>query len=238
MPEEKRATFAAWCVRGATAVATLLSLSVAAHAGGYDTGERDWDFLFQPNNFAVEAGARYIDPQRYLKNVSTTAGGVIIPPATSASVREAAPFSVERLGLALHLGDRVRCLGSYQQPWGGHADYGSTWAASGAAITQDFTSNDYGLTCALSSPLAMGNLIFLGGVSYQDIQYVLTQNAYIPGNPPIGPIGIATTNVSDGGVGWRVGIGYEIPAIRPAGDADLQFRDRLRHDRQIHVAVS
>ena len=38
-----------------------------ASAGGYDTGERDWDFLFQTANYAAEAGVRYVDPQRTLK---------------------------------------------------------------------------------------------------------------------------------------------------------------------------
>ena len=36
-------------------------------AGGYDTGERDWDFLFQQTGFATEAAVRYINPQRIIK---------------------------------------------------------------------------------------------------------------------------------------------------------------------------
>ena len=68
MPEHKRAAIAAGIARFVSAAAAVLSLSVAAHAGGYDTGERDWDFLFQQDKVAAEAGTRYIDPQRTLKN--------------------------------------------------------------------------------------------------------------------------------------------------------------------------
>ena len=46
---------------GAASLACAVVLAAAAPsvAGGYDTGERDWDFLFQPDDFAVEAGQQY-----------------------------------------------------------------------------------------------------------------------------------------------------------------------------------
>jgi len=228
MPNE-RAAKAAVLLRGAAAGLAILCLGSAAQAGGYDTGERDWDFLFQPDEFAVEAGTRYIDPQRSLKNVVGIGAFYNGAFPTTASVREAAPFSVEHLNVKVTLAQALRCLGSYRQPWEGRADYGSTWAGSAAAITQDFSSNDYGLTCAISAPLEMGNLVFFGGVSYQDIRYELTQNAFMiaPG-PTIVPLGVSRTDVKDDGVGWRIGMGYEIPqyALR----ATLTYNSAIDYD--------
>ncbi|MEZ5789586.1 MAG: hypothetical protein R3D34_01845 [Nitratireductor sp.] len=57
-------------------------------AGGYDTGERDRDFLFQQDGFAkVESEVRYIHPDRRLTNIT----GVFGP---SADVSEASPFTI------------------------------------------------------------------------------------------------------------------------------------------------
>jgi long-chain fatty acid transport protein len=180
--------------------AAVLSLLAAAtaHAGGYDTGERDWDFLFQQDRFAFEAGTTYVDPQRKLKNVSTTAF-----PGTTASVEETDAFAVARLSVAARLGENARCMGSYREPWAGHADYGSSWVGAPSAITQDFSSTDLGLTCALATSLGPGDFHLLAGVSYQEISYELTQSE--------GIAGIRSTSVSDGSIGWRAGLAYEIP---------------------------
>jgi long-chain fatty acid transport protein len=180
------------------AAAAFLLAAATAHAGGYDTAERDWDFLFQEDSFAFEAATTYVDPQRKLKNVSTTAF-----PGTTASVDEADAFAVGRLSVAARLGENARCMGSYREPWAGYADYGSNWVGAPSAITQNFSSNDIGLTCGLSILLGPGDLHVLGGVSYQEISYELTQSEGISG--------IRTTSVSDGSIGWRAGIAYEIP---------------------------
>ncbi len=121
------------------------------------------------------------------------------------------------------LTENLRCMGSYRQPFEGHANYGSTWFAAASATEQHFTSEDYGLTCAVSTPVGMGNLLFIGGASYQTISYELLQNfGMFPGG------GAASTNVSDDGVGWRAGIGYEIPqyALR----ATLIYNSAIGYD--------
>ena len=74
MPERMRAAIAAGAVRIVAAATAVVALSFAAHAGGYDTGERDWDFLFQQGDFAAEAGTRYIAPQRTLTNIAGVPG--------------------------------------------------------------------------------------------------------------------------------------------------------------------
>ncbi len=214
MPETIRANPRAGRALRAAVFAAGVLAAVSARAGGYDTGERDWDFVFQKDDVAFEAGTTYVDPQRTLKDVETTAF-----PGTTASVREAAAFPFSNVSVATRLGGNLRCMGSYRQPFAGYADYGSTWVGAPSAITQDFASTDLGLTCALSAPAGPGDLSFLGGVSYQEIEYELTQSA--------GLAGIRTTSVSDGGVGWRAGIAYEIPeyALRVSliYDAEIDY---------------
>lgn len=165
-------------------------------AGGYDTGEQDWDFLFQQKSVAFEAGVRYIAPQRTLNNII----GVFGP---SVSTDETEAFAIPRFSATARLGQTVTCMASYREPWGGHADYGIFWTYAASAIEQHFSSQDFGLTCGARVPLSKGQLHFIGGISHQTIEYELTR--------AIGPGAIARTDVSDSGVGWRAGIAFEIP---------------------------
>lgn len=157
-------------------------------AGGYDTGERDWDFVFQQDKVAFEAGTRYIVPKRHLTG-------------TGFDVDETEAFSVHRLSVAGRIADHLRCMASYREPFEGHADYGSSWIHADSAIEQHFTSKDYGATCVVTAQLGMGQIGVLAGISYQEIAYELTQFNVIP----------LSTNMGDDGVGWRGGITYEIP---------------------------
>ena len=203
-------------VVGCATLAVLGLPSTSALAGGYDTGEQDWDFLFQQKDFATEAGVHYINPRRRIKNVTNT---FPLPPGPT-TTDETAAFTVERYSITARLGDHVRCMGSYRQPWGGDADYGSVWVGSFSAIVQNFDSSDWGLTCSISQPLGKGDLHIVGGASYQEINYFLTQNGGFEGRH--------TTDVSDTGYGWRAGIAYEIPeyALR----ASLIYNSQIDYD--------
>ena len=185
------------------AAAAVASLSLAAQAGGYDTGERDWDFLFQQDKVAAEAETRYIAPRRTLKTATGVGVAFFGLSPTATGVRETEAFTVERFSIMGRLTDDLRCMASYRQPFEGHAVYGS-WFASASATEQHFTSEDYGATCALSFAAGMGDLLVIGGASYQTIHYELLQDYGSFG-------GKASTDVGDDGVGWRAGIGYEIP---------------------------
>lgn len=165
-------------------------------AGGYDTGERDWDFLFQEKRLAVEIGTKSISPSRRLGGIAGTLG-------PSSDTREAASFTLPRFSLASRLNDNVRCLLSYQEPYGGVADYGTDWTYSIAAVSQDFTSSDIGLTCAYSFAMTTGRASVIAGISRQTIAYELIQNIPLAG--------LANTNVSDDALVWRAGLAYEIP---------------------------
>ncbi|MEC9344184.1 MAG: outer membrane protein transport protein [Pseudomonadota bacterium] len=192
-------------------VAFALALPAAsALAGGYDTGERDWDFLFQESNIAWEAGTRYFDPQRRITNVNGRLG-----PAGDTDETES--FTVDRFSVAVNAGNLLRCMGSSREPWGGHANYGN-WGYSASAVEQHFTSLDRGFTCAVSMPLDRGRLSLVGGYSVQNISYELSQRYGIvappsPRDPSAAPFVSITANteVSGKSDGWRVGLAYEIP---------------------------
>lgn len=198
---------------------SLVLAPATGRAGGYDTGERDWDFLFQQEKVAFEASVRHINPQRTLHHITGVYGASI-------DADEAAAFSVPRFGAAARAGDSLRCLASYREPWGGHADYGSAWTYGASAVEQHFSSKDYGLTCALSLPLEKGQLSLIAGYSHQEIEYELIQF--------FGLAGYGTTNVSDSGHGWRAGLAYEIPeyALR----ASLIYNSQIDYDMSGTVA--
>lgn len=188
-------------------------LATSAVAGGYDTGERDWDFLFQENALGIEASATHINPKRKLTNIDGAFG-------PSPNVNEAERFSIPRYGVATKVGDYFRCLASYREPWGGHADYGTSWIYAASAVEQHFSSEDYGLTCAVSVPLEKGKLSVVGGYSHQEISYKLRQY--------FGFGVFADTDVSDESHGWRAGLAYEIPeyALR----ASLIYNSQIDYD--------
>ena len=114
-------------------------------------------------------------------------------------------------------------MASYRQPFEGHANYGTTWFAVASATEQHFTSEDYGLTCAVSAPVGMGNLLFIGGASYQKITYELLQNFGIVG---VSWRGLDQCQRRRGRLARRHRL--RNPAIRAARHADLQFGHRLR----------
>lgn len=193
-----------------------------AVAGGYDVGQRDWDFLFQQDDVAFESAVHYVNPQRRLTDINGTLG-------PTQDTDETTSFTVPRFSAAARLTEGVRCLASYREPWAGYADYGTAWAYSGSAVEQSFSSEDYGLTCALSTPLAIGQLSVLGGVSYQQIEYELIQ-FYPAGSFPYFPAqsSFGNTKVSDDGYGWRTGVAFEIPeyALR----ASLIYNSQIDYD--------
>ena len=110
-------------------------------------------------------------------------------------------------------------MGSYRQPFEGHANYG-TWFAAASATEQHFTSEDYGLTCALSAPGRHGQPAVHRRRLLPDDQLRTAAELRRPT--------AASTDVSDDGVGWRAGIGYEIPqyALR----ATLIYNSAIGYD--------
>ena len=196
------------------------SLSLAAHAGGYDTGERDWDFLFQQDKFAAEAATRYIDPQRTLKNVV----GRRLPdgPVDCANDRDRGFLgrALQRHGAA----DAAICAAwaAIAQPFEGHANYGHVvrrrLGDRAALHLRGLRADLRGLDAGGHGQPAVHRRRLLP----DDQLRAAAELQHVPGGGP------ASTNVSDDGVGWRAGIGYEIPqyALR----ATLIYNSAIGYD--------
>jgi long-chain fatty acid transport protein len=223
------------------AMACGLALGLAfgqttAMAGGYDTGERDWDALFiTSHTVAVETQARHFMPDRDLSNVAASdtaiSGNLLASTTGTATAPEAEAFTIFRASATGRAGDHLRCMASFRQPWEGHANYGTGFIASAAAIEQHFSSEDYGLTCAGTHHLDTGQVSLVGGVSYQHARYELTQSVLNTGvAPPFPVIGVATTDVDDWSWAWRVGLAYEIPAY--ALRASLIYNSQVDFDME------
>lgn len=220
---------------GLLAAVTIFTLApYGALAGGYDTGERDWDALFGAGEtVAVESSVRYISPERDISNVTTAA---LTAGTTTASEAEA--FTVLRASASGRWGDHLRCLASYREPFEGHANYGANWIGAAAVIEQHFETRDYGLTCAGTMALETGQVSVIAGASYQEAEFELQQlAAIIPGGgPPFTVIGRSQTNVNDSSWGWRLGVAYEIPeyALR----ASLIYNSQVDYDMSGTVAIT
>lgn len=201
-----------------------------AMAGGYDTGERDWDALFiTSQTVAVETQVRHIMPDRDLSNVAPSAGAgtgnlLALVAAGNTAAPEAEAFTVFRASAIGRAGDHLRCMASFRQPWEGHANYGPEWFAAEAVIEQHFSSQDYGLTCAGTHQVETGQVSFLGGLSYQHARFELTQAVVNGGGTQ------SFTDVDDWSWGWRVGLAYEIPeyALR----ASLIYNSQVDYDME------
>lgn len=220
-------------------VAMGLLAPQGAMAGGFDTGERDWDALFGAGEtVAVETGVRYISPERDISNVTTLA---LAAGTTTASEAEA--FAVFRASANARFGDHLRCLASYREPFEGHANYGPSWIGAAAVIEQHFETRDYGLTCAGTMALETGQVSVIAGASYQEAEFELQQLAVIipgAGPPPFGApftvVGRSQTSVDDSSWGWRLGVAYEIPeyALR----ASLIYNSQVDYDMSGAVAIT
>ena len=172
----------------------------AARAGGYDTGNRNWDLVFQDRQLTFEAEVRRTSPRRVLRNVQN-ANPFLPGPSSTARVRESADMTTKSAHLAVRPTDHFGCLASYHEPWDGDANYGTGWSGSFSAIEQNFSSADYGVTCAVNVNLGPGRAYVIGGVSQQEIEYELTRNSVS---------GLSHTKVTDESLAWRAGVAYDI----------------------------
>lgn len=223
-------------VKMAGMVAALLGSAVAANAGGFERSSQDFDILFEKGT-AVEAGATVVMPQRKLKNIRANPG-VATPPVVpygpdrgkpwSTSVDEAKTYWVPKVSAKFDLTDDLACAAQYREPWGIETDVGLNTLRSFTAIEQKISSRDFGLNC--SYRFAVGEKSYfriLGGVSYQELKGFQTR--LIPPTTAFrGNFRVATLDVEDGSVGWRLGAAYEIPEY--AMRASLVYQSEVKYN--------
>ena len=193
-----------------------LAASGSAYAGGLERGGYDIDLLFDPGKFAASASTSFVMPERKLNNVVDTnaldgIGSNGIGGGATNGVRESADYLVPRFGFKAGIGDHVDCLADYSQPWGAHTNPGNAWMGVNANIETEINSNNWAATCSYRMGLGKGQVRFIGGAFYQELDgFKIRQVA--PAFASVGD-GTGRLDISGSGVGWRLGAAYEIPEI-------------------------
>lgn len=168
-------------------------------------------------------------------------GGGNPNPATSASIDVDSDFIVPRLGLKVGLTDDIACLGTYSEPFGAAADYGTGNAYSASTVAFSIDTRDLGLTCSYrfaGMELGVGQSYFriIGGVSYQELDGFQSRQRFLDfANLGVGTVGgvtntsgLGTFSVSGDSVGYRLGAAFEIPDI--AFRASLMYSSKYEYD--------
>jgi len=216
--------------------ALWLAGAVSAHAGGFERSSQDFDILFEPGT-VIDTTGTVVMPERKLKNIRANPG-VPLPPIVlygpdtgrpmSSSVDEGKTFWVPKVSAKYDLTDDLACAVQYREPWGIHTDVGLNTFRSYTAIEQKITSRDFGINCSYRIPVGeKGYFRILGGVSYQELKGYQSK-LVPPGTPFGGTFRVATLDVEDRGVGWRIGGAYELPeyALR----ATLVYQSEVKYN--------
>ncbi|WP_026623272.1 long-chain fatty acid transport protein [Ensifer sp. WSM1721] len=205
------------------ALAGMLVAS-AAQAGGLERSGYNIDLLFDPSDYAAEATATYVNPQRELKNVRDTntansnpaagtfGGGNLNYRPNTADDTES--YWAPRIGVKAALGDSIDCMADYSQPWGAHTNPGKNWAGANNNIETKVESDNYATTCSYKWQMGPGFFRVIGGVFYQEVsgfkERLVQDFTFFP--PPFSSLsGVGRLELEDSGWGWRAGVAYEIP---------------------------
>ncbi|WP_269930033.1 outer membrane protein transport protein [Aminobacter sp. HY435] len=190
---------------GATAL-TIVAAS-AAQAGGFSRGTADTDILYEEGNFNLRTGVTVVNPTRKFTANSQ---------AALVGVDYADTYAVPSAAVKFKILEDMSCAGTFTQSFGGDA----TWPVPSGPIgklNEDFAVNEFGATCGYKVDLGKGRLWLLGGVFMETVKYDLVALA-----------GALDGTLRDTNVGWRAGIGYDIPEI--ALRAQLMYRSGFSVD--------
>lgn len=187
------------------------AFATSASAGGYGRGSANLDPLFDEGtsattSFSVTNPSRGVD----------TRNGAAVSAAQGADYAET--YMTFGATAATNIYGGVRCAGSYAQPYGANANYGFTkiLLGSGTTTSTELNSSELGLTCAYGTEAGPGKVHFIGGLFYQSLDYTEVRG-----------FGAASINMDNGGVGYRLGVGYTIPEF--AIKASLIYRSEVDH---------
>jgi long-chain fatty acid transport protein len=178
-------------------------ISLPASAGGFSRGDANTDILFEPGRFNAEASLVYVSPDR---GYSSLMGQSVSEGAYSDS------FVIPNLSVAGRAGDHLTCALTYTQPFGASATYSqadqnaeyTTAAANGDPFPNPtskmkFYADEYGATCDIHMDAGQGGLHLIGGLFWETFDY--REDTWI------GSVHLK----DDGGLGYRVGLAYDIP---------------------------
>lgn len=197
-----------------TVTAGLLFAS-AAHAGGLERGGYNIDLLFDPSDYAAEASATYVNPQRELNDVvdinpANGLGSNGLGGGATDGVRDTESYWVPRVGIKAAIGEGFDCMADYSQPWGAHSNPGKNWAGANDNIETKVESDNYAATCSYKWAVGPGQLRVIGGVFYQEVGGF--KERLVAPAIAVAPLsGVGRLDLEGTGWGWRAGVGYEIP---------------------------
>lgn len=197
-----------------------------AGAGGFNRGVANLDGLYGATQLGLYAGVTYVSPQRSYDTINMTLPTGGFPPlagVTQTDVQFANSYVVPYASVGGRIVGDVNCVGSYSQPYGADSEYYGPITFHTAS--QKLETNEYGLTCAYGFDLTTGRLSLIGGGFYETIDYSQARNFTGYG---FGVTGDSTVELTSNALGYRLGIGYEIPEY--ALKAQLLFRSATNHD--------
>jgi len=194
-----------------------------AEAGGFNRGVANLDGLYGATQLGMYAGVTYVSPQRSYDTISgvSIVGGVPTP-FSQGSVAFANDYTVPYASVGGRVFGDVNCVGSYSQPFGADSEYFG--AITFHIASQTLETNEYGLTCAYGFDLTKGRLSVIAGGFYETVDYSQARNF----TQAFGVVGNSEIELSGGSVGYRLGVGYEIPEY--ALKAQLLYRSQTNYD--------
>lgn len=191
-----------------------------AQAGGFSRGEADTDILYEDGEVAARGGYVYVMPQR---------GYDTINGASSSDGDFTQNYSVPNFAAKFRASDNFSCALTYTQPFGAKSEYGAQAqaadkAADGGGVfgnaveTSQFTTDEFGGTCAVNFNAGPGDVYLLGGVFTQSFSYTEAKT--------YGTLDLE----DDSAFGYRLGAAYEIKeyALR----AELMYRSQVDHEAE------
>lgn len=210
---------------GTLAAATLIAavLAAPAHAGGFNRGIANLDPLYYTTGFGLTGSVTYVSPARSFSSVS---GARIVGGRpgryTQGETDIVEDFTVPSVTVGGRLIGDLSCAGSYTQPYGVEANYDGPIRFNIAQ--QKLDTDEYGLTCGYGFDLSKGRLLLIGGVFYETVDFTQARDFSLA----LGTVGESRIKVDSEDVGYRLGVGYEIPEI--ALKAQLLYRSETNHD--------
>ncbi len=205
------------------AVVGLVS-ATAVRAGGFERGVADISVLYDDQLGSVAGSFTYVAPQRSFTTITPVAGapGPLVPAGPAFSGVYSRSYTVPSLSARLGDSTHGACAGTYVTPFGAHSDYSGFLAGSApdGTINQQFTTREFGLTCAARFMVGPGRLHLVGGVFLETFKFSQTQL--------VAPLTVAGTSASDSGAfGYRLGLAYDIPQYGML--AQLLYRSGVNH---------
>ena len=192
-----------------TRVLTLAALGAlaatsSAQSGGLEANGYNWDMLFDPDTYAARATITNVMINHDVTNPNPLLSplGPVTVPGTVASSSNRVYYNA---GIKGDFG-LTSCLVSAQNPWGSGTDRNPAYAAlTEQAVSERITSLDTGLTCSYGVALETGEIGVIAGLSAQSLSYRADIPTGLTSSEPL--------DLDGTGLGWRLGLAYEIPEI-------------------------